>query len=130
MTRFNYGNGAYKTYEYDNQDRLISEGANGSTTRTYLYDKRGNVAQINDFITNVITKFQYDLIGRTIGLKSSDGQAMNFIYDKYNRLSLSKWTKGDMSLSTGYIYGDNSVDGQKTGLIYGVNLNGTQKLGY
>ena len=35
-----------------------------------------------------------------------------------------------MSLSTSYIYGDNSVDGQKTGLIYGVNLNGTQKLGY
>jgi len=30
----------------------------------------------------------------------------------------------------GYIYGDSSVDGQKTGLIYGVTLNGTQQLSY
>ena len=45
-------------------------------------------------------------------------------------MSLSKWSKGDTSLSSGYIYGDNEVENQKTGLIYGVKLNGTQQLGY
>jgi len=45
-------------------------------------------------------------------------------------LSLSKWSKGDTSLSSSYIYGDNAVENQKTGLIYGVKLNGTQQLEY
>ncbi len=95
-----------------------------------MYDKRGNVAKINDLSVNVVTNFQYDLIGRVVGTKSSDGQSTRFVYDKYNRLSLLKWTLGDISHSNGYIYGDESVDGQKTGLIYGVKLNGTQKVGY
>ncbi len=130
VSRFNYGNGAYKNYSYDNQNRLISESVNELTSRMYLYDKSGNVAEINDLLANVTTKFQYDLIGRVVGIKASDGQSMRFVYDKYNRLSLSKWALGDISLSNGYIYGDSSVAGQKNGLIYGVNLNGAQKLGY
>ena len=130
VSRFNYGNGAYKNYSYDNQNRLISESVNELTSRMYLYDKSGNVAEINDLLANVTTRFQYDLIGRVVGIKASDGQSMRFVYDKYNRLSLSKWTMGDISLSNGYIYGDSSVAGQKNGLIYGVNLNGAQKLGY
>ena len=130
VSRFNYGNGAYKNYSYDNQNRLISESVNELTSRMYLYDKSGNVAEIKDLLANVTTKFQYDLIGRVVGIKASDGQSMRFVYDKYNRLSLSKWAMGDISLSNGYIYGDSSVAGQKNGLIYGVNLNGAQKLSY
>ena len=130
VTRFDYGNGAYKTYQYDNQDRLISEGVNGTTSRTYIYDKQGNIAQTTDHLTNVTTTYTHDLIGRISRIKSSDGQTTNFIYDTYNRLSLSKWSKGDTSLSSSYIYGDNAVENQKIGLIYGVKLNGTQQLGY
>ena len=33
-------------------------------------------------------------------------------------------------MTTGYNYGNISVAGQKTGLIYGVTLNGTNKLSY
>ena len=130
VKRFDYGNGVYKTYEYDSQDRLISESTNGVTSRTYVYDKSGNVAQIHDLIANLFVKTQYDLIGRTIGMKSSDGQAMQFVYDKYNRVSLVEWCMGNMSIGTAYIYGDNAIVGQKTGLIYGVEVNGTQKIGY
>ena len=130
VSRFEYGNGAYKTYEYDNQDQLVSEGVNGTTARTYIYDKQGNTAQTTDHLTNVTTTYTHDLIGRISRIKSSDGQTTNFIYDKYNRLSLLKWSKEDTSLSSSYIYGDNSVENQKTGLIYGVKLNGTQQLGY
>ena len=110
--------------------RLTSESITGVTTRSYLYDKQSNIAQIQDFITNAVTKFQYDMIGRTIGIKSSDGQRLDFAYDSYNRLLLSKWSKANMSLSTGYVYGDTSVSGQKTGLIYGITLNNIRKLSY
>ncbi len=130
VKRFNYGNGNYKTYTYDNQDRIISESINGTEIRTYVYDKNGNIAKITDHITNVTTTFRYDLIGRTVEMKTTDGQSMNFIYDKFNRLSHSKLLIDNMAFSSGYIYGDNTVDGQKTGLIYGVNLNGIQQLAY
>ena len=43
---------------------------------------------------------------------------------------MSKWSLGDISLNTEYIYGNNAVSGQKAGLIYGVKLNGNQKLSY
>ena len=55
---------------------------------------------------------------------------MNFVYDGYNRLSLSKWAFGNTELSSSYIYGDALVANQKPGLIYGVKLNGTQQIGY
>ena len=76
------------------------------------------------------TTFRYDLIGRTVEMKTSDGQRKNFIYDKFNRLSLSKLLIDKITFNSGYIYGDNTVEGQKAGLIYGVKLNGTQKLAY
>ena len=130
VERFNYGNGNYKTYVYDNQDRLISESINGTEISTYVYDKSGNIAKITDHITNVTTTFRYDLIGRAVEMKKTNGQSMNFIYDKFNRLSLSKLLINNIAFSSGYIYGDNTVDGQKTGLIYGVNLNSIQQLAY
>ena len=130
VSRMTYGNDDYRTYEYDDLDRLISEGINESTTRTYLYDKQSNLVQVQDFLANVTTKFQYDLIGRTVGINMSDGQSLRMIYDNYNRVSLLKWSLGEESFSTGYIYGDNTVAGQKTSLLYGVTLNGEQKIGY
>ena len=130
VARFDYGNGTYRTYSYDEQDRLISESINGTIIRSYVYDKSGNVAKIVDHTTNVTTTFRHDLIGRTIEIKSTDGQRLQFNYDMYNRLSMSKWILNSYSCNMGYIYGDSSVDGQKTGLIYGVTLNGTQQLSY
>jgi len=130
VERFDYGNGTYRTYSYDEQDRLISESINGTIIRSYVYDKSGNVAKIVDHTTNVTTSFRHDLIGRTIEIKSTDGQRLQFNYDMYNRLSMSKWILNSYSCNMGYIYGDSSVDGQKTGLIYGVTLNGTQQLSY
>ena len=52
----------------------VSEGINGTTSRTFLYDKQSNLVQVQDFLANVTTKFQYDLIGRTVGINMSDGQ--------------------------------------------------------
>ena len=45
-------------------------------------------------------------------------------------MQLQKWTLEDIVQNIGYLYGDEAVEGQKTGLIYGVTLNNLQKLGY
>jgi len=130
ISRFTYGHGVYKDYIYDDLDRVKTESINGVPSRVYTYDKRGNIAKINDNLRGITTGFAYDLIGRITDINISDGQRLNFIYDKYNRVSNSVWSVADISLDTKYIYGDSSVSGQKTGLIYGVSLNNTQKIEY
>ena len=45
-------------------------------------------------------------------------------------MQLQKWTLEDIVQNIGYLYGDEAVEGQKTGLIYGVTLNNLQKIGY
>lgn len=130
ISRFDYGNGDYKTYTYDNYDRLLTESVNGVQTLSHTYDKSGNTAEVADLLRSVTTKFAYDLIGRITSIKSSDGQQMNYVYDSLNRVSLQKWSLSNISLTTEYIYGSSDIEGQKDGLIYGVKLNGTRKLSY
>ena len=101
-----------------------------NVVRSYIYDKSNNTAKITDHTTNVTTTFRYDLIGRTLEIKCTDGQRLQFNYDIYNRISASKWLLDNYSYSTEYIYGDTSISGQKTGLIYGIKLNGTQVINY
>ena len=130
VSRFDYGNGVYKTYTYDDLDRLISESINGEQHRTYLYDKRGNLAQTNELLREVTTKYNYDLIGRIIGIDITDGQKLNYAYDSYNRLLATKWSLEDIVLKTEYEYGNSNIPGQNAGLIYGIKLDDINAIGY
>ena len=94
----------------------------------YIYDKRSNIAQVKDYYVNVTTNFSYDLIGRIIGITSTDGQNLRYNYDNLNRLKMSKWSLNNIALTSEYIYGDTAVSGQKAGLIYGVKTNGIEEL--
>ena len=114
----------------DTQDRLVSEKIGGIEKVKYIYDKRSNVAQVNDYYSGVTTDFSYDLIGRIIGITSTDGQKVNYSYDNFNRLKMLKWSLNNVSLTGEYIYGDTAVSGQKAGLIYGVKTNGIEELKY
>ena len=130
VSKMTYGNGVYRQYSYDDLYRVKSESINGATIRSYVYDKRNNVAEISDNLSGVTSKFRYDLIGRITGITLSNGQNLSYSYDKFNRISSSKWSLGNIAIANGYIYGDSAVSNQKTGLIYGVKLNGNQKIGY
>ena len=130
VNKFTYGNGVYKNYTYDNLDRVLTESINGTQILSYLYDKRGNLVRVNDLQANVVTDFVFDFIGRPQGIKMSDGQRLHISYDNLNRVSLSKWSLNGISQLTEYIYGSNTVSGQKNGLIYGVKNNGNQVISY
>ena len=43
VSRVDYANGTYKTYSYDNYDRLISESVNGVQTATYMIPKQASI---------------------------------------------------------------------------------------
>lgn len=130
VSKITYGNGVSKSYSYDEMQRLSSESVNNTVISKYVYDKQNNIARIYDLAAGYNTTYSYDLIGRITGINIGNGQSLNYLYDKFNRLSLYKWSLGNIALTNGYIYGDSAVSGQKTGLIYGVKLNGTEKIAY
>lgn len=130
VSKMTYGNGVERSYGYDELQRLVSESVNNTVIKKYIYDKRNNIYQINDLAAGYKTTYYYDLIGRITGIKLGNGQSLNYFYDNFNRTNKWKWTLGDIALTNEYVYGSSSVAGQKTGLIYGVKLNGTEKIGY
>lgn len=95
---------------YDTEERLISQylvKADGSETKlfTNTYDNYGNVAVHQDHLTGIRQESTYDLIGRTTGIRSSDGGQIRIGYDEKNRVA-SLTQKADTSLvKTTYLYG-------------------------
>ena len=130
ISKLTYGNGTYREYGYDDLKRLTSESINGTITKKYLYDKRGNTVRTQDLLSNVITNFQYDLIGRISGVKASNGHQLNYFYDEYNRLKKYKYFNGSTDLVTEFTYGNNPMFIRNDGYVYYVSLNGETKLSY
>ena len=62
-------------------------------------------------------KYSYDLIGRITGVTGTNGTSLNYVYDDLNRVEKYVAKIGDNTNTTEYIYGDNTVSGQKNGLI-------------
>ena len=96
----------------------------------YKYNKFGNLYEMQDLFTNTVFKYSYDLIGRISGVKATNGTSLNYVYDDLNRVEKYVAKIGDNTNTIEYIYGDNTISGQKNGLIYGVKQNGTQRIGY
>ncbi len=130
ISKLTYGNGAYREYNYDDLKRLTSESINGTITKKYLYDKKGNTVRTQDLLSNVITNFQYDLIGRLSGVKASNGHQLNYFYDEYNRLKKYKYTNNITDFYTEFTYGNNPMFIRNDGYVYYVSLNGEIKLSY
>ena len=130
VSRLDYGNGAYKTYDYDNLDRLTADYTDGVQTTAYVYDKSNRIYSLTDFKSGLTWNYEYDLIGRTQGIKATDGRSMRLVYDSFNRIAQTKIKFADILLKNGYIYGSTDVAGQENGLLYGVKLNNVQKLAY
>lgn len=113
----------------DRYDRLTEKSFDGSAAFRYQYDARGALFQHEDLLNNVTTRYDYDLINRLTGMRTSHGQELSVQYDDKNRVdfNLSKVNGG--ATKTQYIYGDVSKQ-QKPGLIYGVKVDDSQILSY
>lgn len=127
-----YGNGDSVEYIYDSYyDRVVEKKLDGATRFKYDYDNRGNLARLTDTQTGITKEYAYDLIGRTIGMTTSDGLRLGLKYDDKNRVEKYVWQIGDKSYTTNYFYGK-TPDGAiaKPGLIYGLSINNSLNLDY
>ena len=124
-----YGNGAKVGYTYDSLDRVTQKLYNDSVKAIYKYDKFGNLYSKNDLFTGVQYKYDYDLSGRTLGVKANDGTSVRFVYDNLNRVSKQVSTVKDARLVTEYVYGS-TENGQMNGVVYGIKQNGQNSISY
>ncbi|MBC8232245.1 RHS repeat-associated core domain-containing protein, partial [bacterium] len=123
----------FVTYEYDANDRLLTEIAPGYTN-TYTYDANGNT--ISKFDGTTVTDYFYDYENRLIGSQTgasevtyaydadgirvgsnADGVVTNYLVD-HNRdyAQVLEENDGIGSLVVSYVYGDDLISQQRGGL--------------
>ena len=100
----------------DRYDRLVEKSFDGSPAFRYQYDARGALFAHEDLLNNVTTRYDYDLINRLTGMRTSHGQELSVQYDDKNRVDFNLSKVLGVATKTQYIYGDTSLQ-QKPGLI-------------
>ncbi|MEQ2441176.1 RICIN domain-containing protein, partial [Solibaculum intestinale] len=124
-----YGNGKTVGYSYDEFDQLIEKSYDGTPAFRYKYDARGALFEQEDLLNNITTRYEYDLINRLTGVRTSHGQELLVRYDDKNRVDFNLSKVLGIATKTQFLYGDTSQQ-QKPGLIYGVKVNDNQVLSY
>jgi RHS repeat-associated protein len=127
-----YGNGDTRKYTYDDQQRVIKLTIDGIDRFSYVYDSRGNIHSATDLVQDITYKYLYDFVGRPVQVRTSQGFVIKITYDEFNRASNVKFGFGSDTLTTEWRYGETNIYdlSQKSGVIYGVSYNGTEKLTY
>jgi len=73
--------------------------------------------------------YRYDLIGRLLGVDSSDGQTLRVAYNAFDYADYTIHKVNGTAIKTQYVYGDVAKQ-QKAGQIYGVKIDGVERLKY
>jgi RHS repeat-associated protein len=73
-------------YSYDKYSRLLTLD-NAVGTYTYEYDANSRLVSVDGPWDNDQVTYQYDALGRRIGMTREKGQAAAYAYDEYNRLT-------------------------------------------
>ncbi|MBQ7064906.1 MAG: RHS repeat-associated core domain-containing protein, partial [Firmicutes bacterium] len=71
LNRMTYGNGAYYSYVYDNQERIQTVQLNGSNRATYSYNNDNLLSGLTDHVYGYNMTYEYDRIGRLTGWTSA-----------------------------------------------------------
>ncbi|MCL2313330.1 MAG: hypothetical protein FWC41_12805, partial [Firmicutes bacterium] len=88
--RILYGNGHDIKYEYDKFGRIIKKScSNGDYS--YVYNNKSELYSAFDASNNIKTVFEYDLAGRVIVRRRSDGTTLTCSYDKHNLIENQKF---------------------------------------
>ncbi|URZ05989.1 DNRLRE domain-containing protein [Clostridium felsineum] len=83
---------------------------------TYKYDAAGNLSVENDYVNNVVNSYTYDLSNRLIKSSDSNGNGIDYNYDKNNNISSVKDSINGASHETTYSYdSDNKLTASKYG---------------
>lgn len=138
LKKTTFANGMVVENIRDKLGRLISQNftshAAGRCQFSAVYDARGNVIKEMDANTGRLFEYEYDLIGRLIGMERTGTTMKNhqlrLAYDSKNRVDYLT-SKVDTQLTkTQYVYGDGLTAGTLPELISQVKINDTERIEY
>lgn len=129
-----YATGECIRNEYDQEERLIGQylrKPDGTEEKLYTnqYDYGGTVVVHEDHRSGIISRYQYDMIGRLLGEDQSYGQKIRISYDDKNRVRSYLYQMDKNGHETGFLYGE-AEKLQRPGLNYGVTIDGTERIRY
>lgn len=129
-----YADGTKMQNVYDQDEQIVEQNIilqDGTTQKLYSaeYDNYGNMEEYQDHCNSISYHYQYDLIGRLLGIETSNGFVNRVSYDNKNRLSSLIYKVKGVGNKIEIVYGD--VDMQELpGLSYCVSINNERKLEY
>ena len=132
--RLTFATGETLRNVYDAEERLtgqylIHKDGTEEKLFTNVYDHYGNIAVHKDERTQLETRYQYDLIGRLLESRSTDGLKVKVTYDDKNRVAQKQYRVDGTGHQTRYLYGDVAKQ-QKPGLGYGMQIDGKTCIEY
>ena len=119
LSTLDYGNGGRIEYEYYNKGRLTKQIYISGDAVTYTYNNDGALAKVYDPITDISTKYYYDLTGRQRKYTESGADyshSVGYEYDKRNNLTELVEDINGTERTTAYTYDeDNRIETVTTG---------------
>ena len=91
LTSSTYGNGTTFEPVYNGDYQMTGKKYDGTLAYEYIYGNMGELTGVKDNINNLRTSFIYDLSGRLVNSKDSQGNSWTYGYDTNNKMnSLNK----------------------------------------
>lgn len=128
----NYGNGLWRTTNFDADRRITGISVNGSgsgltQSLTYAYDVADRITDITNGVDAANTwDFSYDSMSRVVGVQSPGNPVGNFGYDLIGN-RVSRGTGGVQNTTLNYPAGNSRLQSYVTSALtrnYGYNANG------
>ncbi|WP_160316123.1 RICIN domain-containing protein [Acetobacterium bakii] len=138
LKKTTFANGAVVENSRDKMGRLISQNATPPGTGRCQFrtvsDTMGNAIREIDATTGRLFEYEYDLIGRLIGIERTGSEAtikkqqLRRAYDTKNRVDYLTGIVDGVATKTQYVYGDGLSAGSLSELIYQVMVNDTKRV--
>ena len=129
LSEVKYATGEVLKNSYDKYEQIVEQKWNGTTVFRNIYDDYGNVFYHEDLENDRKIFFDYDMIQRMAGYRTTDGETARIQYDSKNRRTGMVHQIDDSKISTSCVFGEIGK-AQAPDVIYQIKVNDAVKISY
>ena len=129
LSEVKYATGEVLKNSYDKYEQIVEQKWNGTTVFRNVYDDYGNVFYHEDLENDRKIFFDYDMIQRMAGYRTTDGETARIQYDNKNRRTGMVHQIDDSKISTSCVFGEVGK-AQAPDVIYQIKVNDAVKISY
>ena len=129
LSEVKYAAGEVLKNSYDKYEQIVEQKWNGTAVFRNVYDDYGNVFYHEDLENDRKIFFDYDMIQRMAGYRTTDGETARIQYDNKNRRTGMVHQIDDSRISTSCVFGEVGK-AQAPDVIYQIKVNDAVKISY